>query len=151
MALAKPSKIGAEAPFVFLESRMNERAVQKFRKLQHRVLGLTEQEWLALRTLLASYDALGVAVQRHTWFAEESTRLRVLQSDATGIEQQVTLRHAQQSLYEEARENRQVMARTEASTLSAAEKLKHRPIYRALYHRRKRFTWFHGVWMFERC
>ncbi|KAJ0417075.1 hypothetical protein BJY00DRAFT_316190 [Aspergillus carlsbadensis] len=62
MKLAEPTRRGLKGRLlVSVENRMSNANAQKFRKLQHDVLGLAEDEWTALHKFTALHEAIGVA------------------------------------------------------------------------------------------
>ncbi|KAL3484428.1 hypothetical protein BJX62DRAFT_243946 [Aspergillus germanicus] len=99
MPLTEPSRTGIAHFFAFVEDWLDRRSAQLFRKLQHWVLGLTIQEWDALHTLLASHEAMGIAVQRNEWFASNAEYCKGLKRNATSEEAWQEAREAWQFYY----------------------------------------------------
>ncbi|KAL3473231.1 hypothetical protein BJX99DRAFT_201404 [Aspergillus californicus] len=49
---------------------------RRFRRFQHRVFGLTENEWKVLETYCSCREALNVSMQRHAWLTSWCSRLQ---------------------------------------------------------------------------
>ncbi|KAJ0426872.1 hypothetical protein BJY00DRAFT_306865 [Aspergillus carlsbadensis] len=151
MPLTEPSRTGMARFFAFVEDWLDRRSAQLFRKLQHWFFGLTDQEWDALHTLLGSHEAMGVAVQRNRWFASNARHFRNLASTGESdepLDLVIASWHFHESQY---KENLVVCEQTKQTIHAAAERIKHTPIYRALYCRRQNKLWFHDYLLRVRC
>ncbi|KAL3489025.1 hypothetical protein BJX62DRAFT_210417 [Aspergillus germanicus] len=150
--LPKPARRGLKGLLLAsLENRMSNPNAQRFRKLQHETFGLREDEWTALHKFLALTEAIGVAIQREAWFALELKRASAATHAAKthGAWQSAKDRHIYAS--RESRNNPDLCAGIQESLVAAVERIRHTPIYRALYHRRKDPTWYHHPRLTERC
>ncbi|CEL04872.1 hypothetical protein ASPCAL05996 [Aspergillus calidoustus] len=94
--------------FAFVEDWLDKRSAQLFRKFQHKVFGLTDQEWDAFHTLLGSHDAMSIVVQRNRWFATNAAYFKDLERNGTSDEARDLAREAWQMYYFELKENRAV-------------------------------------------
>ncbi|KAL2856147.1 hypothetical protein BJX68DRAFT_230044 [Aspergillus pseudodeflectus] len=151
MPLTEPSRTGMARLFAFVEDWLDKRSAQLFRKFQHKVFGLTDQEWDAFHTLLGSHEAMGIAVQRNRWFATNTAYFNDLERNGTSDEARDLAREAWQMYYFELKENRAVCEQIKQAIRAAEERVRHTPIYRAFYCRRQNKFWFHDYLLLMRC
>ncbi|KAL2845510.1 hypothetical protein BJY01DRAFT_214174 [Aspergillus pseudoustus] len=132
---------------------------QRFRRALHEKFGLSKEEWEALRSYFANYEAVGVVKQRNDWLEKECSRLRGLldttsnsRSDvrATGDADEEALaahRAMSNALYQ----NRNECRRRVELLWKACCYIEHTPIARALKQCRGKAAWHMHPWLRQQC
>lgn len=136
-------------------------AAQKFRRLQHRLFGLTETEWRMLGVYLSCRQTMDVGVQRQGWisqeisrFEEELSRIEFDEddSDSDSDPDMADLAIEWWEMCEEAVENMDFCDKTLGLLREAQRGLAHTPIYRGIYDtRKKKGMWHMSPWLRARC
>lgn len=129
---------------------------QKFRRLQHRLFGLTITEWRMLSVYLSCRETMGIGVQRQGWIREEIShledelaRIEFSESDPAMVDLAIEW----WEMCEEAVENMGFCDRTLGLLREAQRGLAHTPIYRGMYdtRKKKKGMWHLSPWLRARC
>ncbi len=138
---------------VSIERQFPPLLVQPFRRLQHLVFGLTEDEWNTLSMYFIHFEDLGVTVQLKTWLETESQRLKAILMDeiSRGVQPGPGLLHQ----YTDILHQRTIIH--EASRLAfnkwkaTADGLEGTAVFRGLRTNRKLVYWWWAFWLNKQC
>ncbi|KAL4935952.1 hypothetical protein BDV06DRAFT_217037 [Aspergillus oleicola] len=126
---------------------------QQFRRLQHRLFGLTASECNALGAYFTTYEELGVAVQWEKWLRGESVRLKCILADnmSRGLPTPEESIHAYADILHERKEHKEICRLALQKWRKTADGIKDTPIYRGICATRARPYWWFSSWLREQC
>lgn len=125
---------------------------QPFRRLQHLVFGLTEDEWKSLSTYFVHFEDLGITVQLENWLRRESQQLQdILIDKISRGESRPDLIHQYVDILHQRATNKEASNLAFNRWEATAGSLKGTPIYRGLSSNRSTSYWWYTRWLNKQC
>jgi hypothetical protein len=126
---------------------------QPFRRLQHLVFGLTQDEWDTLSTYFAHFEDLGVTVQLETWPEREFERLKGILIDEIGRGEPLAPDRVHQyaDIIHQRAMNKQASRLTLDRWKAMADSLMGTAISRGLRSNRGLPYWWYSRWLNKQC
>ncbi|KAL3477401.1 hypothetical protein BJX99DRAFT_125611 [Aspergillus californicus] len=136
-----------------LERRKDGQRAQQFRQLQHRIFGLSDQEWINLKDYFDQYNKVGVISQGEAFLAKQHWRMQF-----TLLAAPTEIRDTMQNELLAYTENVYQMKEAKAASIKELEnlatirkKLEHTPVARALGRHQAKKKWHLSDWAVSQC
>lgn len=138
---------------VFIERQFPPILSQPFRRLQHLIFGLTEDEWNTLSTYLVHFEDLGVTVQLETGLKRETQRLKRILKDELSrgeLPRPDLVQQYTDAVHKRAM-NQQASRLAFDKWKATADGLRNTALSRGLSSNREMSYWWYTRWLDKQC